>query len=113
MARGQGFAAAAREAGFASSDTVAQLVARINRQGLFALLIVADRGRKPTYRQEERQKIVETLKSVPVRKVDASATWSLSLLQHKLRETGLSMVGASTIGRELHQAGFVYGQSRI
>ena len=112
VARGQSFAAAAREAGFASSDTVCQLVARFNRQGLRALLIAAGRGRKPTYSQQERQQMMETLKSEPVRKVDASATWSLSLVQHKLRETGLPQVGASTIGRVLHQAGYVYGQSR-
>lgn len=112
VARGQSFSAAASEAGFASSDTVCHLVARFNRQGLLALLIVAGRGRKPTYSQEDRQKVVETLKSEPVRKVDASATWSLSLLEHNLRETGLPKVGASTIGRVLHQAGYVYGQSR-
>ncbi len=112
VATGQGYSAAAREAGFASSDTVCHLVTRFNRQGLLALLIAAGRGRKPTYSQDDRQKVVETLKSEPVRQVDASATWSLSLLQHKLRETGLPKVGASTIGRVLHQAGYVYGQSR-
>ena len=112
VARGQSFRAAARAAGFASSDTLCQLVARFNRQGLLALLIAAGRGRKATYSQQERQQIMETLKSEPVRKVDASATWSLFLLQHKLRETGLPKVGASTIGRVLHQAGYVYGQSR-
>ncbi|HZU04079.1 MAG TPA: helix-turn-helix domain-containing protein, partial [Ktedonobacteraceae bacterium] len=112
VAKGESFRAAAREAGFASSDTVCHLVARFNHQGLLALLIAAGRGRKPTYSHEDRQKVVETLKSEPVRKVDASATWSLSLLQQKLRETGLPQVGASTIGRVLHQAGYGYGQSR-
>jgi len=112
VTRGQSFRAAATEAGFASSDTVCQLVARFNRQGLRALLIATGRGRKATYSQQDRRTIVETLKSEPVRQVDASATWSLSLVQHKLRETGLPKVGASTIGRVLHQAGYVYGQSR-
>jgi transposase len=112
VAKGQSFRAAASEAGFASSDTICHLVARFNRQGLLALLIAAGRGRKPTYSHQDRQKIVETFKSEPVRKVDASATWSLSLLEQKLRETGLPKVGASTIGRTLHQAGYAYGQSR-
>jgi transposase len=112
VATGQSCSAAAREAGFASSDTVCRLVARFNRQGILALLIGAGRGRQPTYSHEDRQKVVETLKSEPVRKVDASATWSLSLVQHKLRETGEPSVGASTIGRVLHQAGYAYGQSR-
>jgi hypothetical protein len=112
VTRGQSFRAAAREAGFASSDTVCQLGARFNSQGLLALLIAAGRGRKPTYSQPERQQMMETLKSEPVRQVDASATWSLSLVQHTLRETGLPKGGASTIGRVLQQAGYVYGQSR-
>ena len=112
VASGRGFSAAAREAGFASSDTVCHLVTRFNRQGFLALLIAAGRGRKPTYSQQEREKVVEALKAEPMRKVDASATWSLSLLQHKLRETDFPKMGASTIGRVLHQAGYVYGQSR-
>src|SRR3954447_9450215 len=37
VAEGQGFAAAARQAGFGSSMTVAQLVARFNRRGLALL----------------------------------------------------------------------------
>lgn len=60
VARGQSFRTAATEAGFASLDTVCQLVARFNCQGLRALLIAAGRGRKPTYSQQERLQMMET-----------------------------------------------------
>lgn len=112
VASGQSFSAAARGAGFASSETVCHLVSRFNRSGLAALLIASGRGRKPTYMATEHHEILATLKTEPVRQVDASATWSLSLVQHKLRATGLPQVGASTIKRVLHRAGYVYGQSR-
>lgn len=112
VATGQSFSAAARGAGFASSDTVGLLVSRFNRGGLAALLIASGRGRKPTYTAADHQKILATLKEEPVRQVDASATWSLSLLQQKLRAAGFPQVGASSINRVLHQAGYAYGQSR-
>jgi transposase len=112
VANGQGFSQAATSAGFASGDTVCQLVARFNQQGLSALLVATGRGRKPTYTHQQRSQIVAELASEPERKEDGSASWSLSLLQQRLRKTGLPQVGASTIRRTLHQAGYVYGQSR-
>jgi hypothetical protein len=112
VAKGQRFSAAAREAGFASGDTVGHLVSRFNRQGLAALLIAPGRGCKPTYTDEQRSQILTQLHQEPVKKEDGSATWSLSLLQQRLRATSLPTVGASTIGRTLHQAGYVFGQSR-
>lgn len=112
VAAGQGFSQAARAAGFACGDTVCKLVQRFNRGGLAALLIASGRGRKFTSTDEDRQKILAALKEEPVRVVDGSATWSLKLLQQKLRETALPKVGASTIGRTLYQAGYVFGQTR-
>ena len=112
VANGQGFSQAAREAGFVSGDTVCHLITRFNRQGLRALLVAPGRGRKPIYTQQQRSQILATLESEPSRNQDGSASWSLSLLQQLLRATSLPRVGASTIGRTLHQAGYVYGQSR-
>ena len=112
VAGGQTFSAAAREAGFASGDSVMKLVKRFNQHGLSALLIANGRGRKPTYTDEQRSQILVELQREPERKEDGTATWSLSLLQQRLRTTSLPKVGASTIGRTLHQAGYVYGQSR-
>src|SRR6266508_780606 len=60
VVQGQGFAAAARQAGFGSSTTVAKLVARFNRRGLAAVSIAAGRGRKPTYDPPARARIVAT-----------------------------------------------------
>src|SRR5918997_170732 len=48
VAHGQSFAAAARQAGFRSGSTVADLVGRFNARGLAALRIAAGRGRTPT-----------------------------------------------------------------
>ena len=112
VAAGQGFSQAAHAAGFNCGDTVCKLVQRFNRGGLTALLIARGRGRKPTYTDEDRQNILAALTSEPARSVDGSATWSLSLLEEKLRETSLPKVGASTISRTLHQAGYVFGRSR-
>ena len=112
VANGQGFSEAARAAGFASGDTVGQLVSRFHRQGLGALLVANGRGRKPMYTHQQHGQIIAEVQSEPVKKVDGTATWSLSLLQQRLRERGLPTVGASTIRRVLHQAGYVYGQSR-
>jgi len=109
---GQSFSQAARSVGFASSDTVSHLVGRFNRHGLASLLIASGRGRKPTYSDADRQTMLSTLESPPVKKVDGSATWSLSLLEHRLRETALPKVSASTVGRTLRAAGYVYGRSR-
>ena len=112
VAAGHSFSAAATEAGFACGDTVTKLVKRFNRQGLIALLIASGRGRKPTYTDEQRSQILTELHREPIRKEDGTATWSLSLLQQRLRATSLPKVGASTISRTLHQAGYVFGQSR-
>lgn len=56
VAGGHGFSSAAREAGFASGDTVCHLVKRFNQQGLSALLIATGRGRKPTYTNVQRRR---------------------------------------------------------
>jgi transposase len=108
---GEPFTAAAALSGFKSADSVSQLVQRFNQQGLTALSIAAGRGRKATYSSQERQHILETLRSVPNREQDQSATWSLRLLQRTLRRL-LPHIGASTIRRLLHEAGYVFGRSR-
>lgn len=109
---GQPFTVAARLSGFHSADSVSQLIQRFNQQGLAALSIAAGRGRKPTYTSAQRQQILEQLRSAPDREQDQSATWSLKLLQRTLRRRLLPRLGASTIRRVLHQAGYVFGRSR-
>ncbi len=109
---GELFTVAAALSGFKSADSVSQLVERFNQQGLGALTIAAGRGRKPTYTSSQRQHILEHLRSTPNREQDQSATWSLRLLQRALRRHLLPRIGASTIRRVLHKAGYVFGRSR-
>jgi transposase len=98
VVQGQGFAAAARQAGIGSSTTVAKLVARFNRQGLAAVSIAAGRGRKPTYAPAARACIVATAQRPPDRKTDGTATWSLSTLERTLRRAGFPRLGARPSG---------------
>ncbi|HEY6409297.1 MAG TPA: helix-turn-helix domain-containing protein [Ktedonobacteraceae bacterium] len=112
VSQGAPFARAARQSGFKSADSVSQVVQRFNQQGLDALFITAGRGRKPTYTSQERQRILEELHREPDREKDQSATWSLKLLERALRKATLPTIGASTIRRVFHAAGFAFGRSR-
>ena len=112
VAQGHTFAQAARDAGFGSVTTVANLVGRFNRRGLGALRIAAGRGRRVTYGTEERARIVTVAQQEPRRRADQTATWSLATLQRRLRRDGLPGVGATTIRRVLHDAGSSYQRTR-
>jgi transposase len=112
VAEGQPLVAAARRAGLRSGSTVAGLVGRFNRQGPGAFRIAAGRGRKPTYNAAARGQIVATAQRQPDRKLDGTATWSLSTLQRSIRREALPHVGATTIRRVLQDAGSSYQQSR-
>ena len=112
VARTGVFTHAAREAGLHSGTTVADLVARFNRHGLAALRIATGRGRRPTYSARERARIVATAQRQPDRRIDGTATWSLTTLQRNLRRAGLPQVGTSTIRRVLQDAGSSYQRSR-
>jgi transposase len=108
----QTFAAAAEAAGYRSPQAVTYLVRRFNQVGLEALEIAAGRGRRPTYDAVARARIVATAQRSPDRKVDGTATWSLSTLERTLRREGLPRVGATTIRRVLHDAGSSYQRTR-
>jgi transposase len=112
VARGQAFEAAARAAGLRSGTTVSNLVRRFNRDGLSALRIAGGRGRRPTYDALARARMVATAQRPPDRKVDGTATWSLSTLERTVRREGLPRVGATTIRRVLHEAGSSYQRTR-
>ena len=112
VARGASFAEAARQAGFRSSSAVAALVVRFNWHGMAALTIAAGRGRTPTYDRQARQRIVATAQAQPERRDDGTATWSLGMLQRRLRRDGMTRVGTSTIRRVLQDAGSSYQRTR-
>jgi transposase len=112
VAGGLSFSAAAQAAGYRSPQSVTYLVRRFNRAGLGALRIAAGRGRGPTYDVGARARIVATAQRPPDRKVDGTATWSLSTLERTVRREGLPQVGATTIRRVLHDAGSSYQRTR-
>jgi transposase len=112
VAQGLSFAQAARAAGFRSASSVTDLVARFNAQGVQVLQIAPGRGRTPTYTSTARTQIVATAQRPPTRRVDGTATWSLSLLRRALRQAGLPHIGASTIRRVLIDAGSSFQRTR-
>jgi transposase len=112
VADGQSYEAAARRAGYAQGYTVSRLVQRVNARGLAALEIAPGRGRKPTYSAADRQHILDTLQEAPERASDQSATWSLTLLQRRLRAHGLPQVSRDTLHRTVRHAGYSWQRTR-
>jgi len=112
VAQGQSREAAARRAGYAHGDTVSRLIQRVNARGSAALEIAAGRGRQPTYTAADRQQILDTLHEPPERMRDQSATWSLTLLQRRLRAQGLPQVSRDTIQQTLRAAGYSWQRTR-
>src|SRR5215212_3946641 len=112
VARTGVFIHAAREAGLRSGTTVADLVARFNRDGLAVVRIASGRGRRQTYTATARAQIVATAQREPDRRTDRTATWSLSTLQRSLRAAGLPQLGTNTIRRVLQDAGSSYQRTR-
>jgi hypothetical protein len=112
VADGASSNAAARRAGFVKGDTVSRLVQRVNQHGLAALEIAPGRGRKPTYSAADRQQILDTLQDAPERTNEQSATWSLTLLQRRLRAHGLPQVSRDTIHTTVRGAGDTWQRTR-
>lgn len=94
VAGGLPFVQAAHYAGLGSGSGVAGLVQRFSERGMAALSIAAGRGRKPTYDPMARSRIVALAQQEPERRKDGTASWSLSLLQKRLRKEGLARTGS-------------------
>src|SRR3954451_9089160 len=107
VADGQSYTAAARKAGRRDNDTVAEWVARFNREGLPAVVPRHGGGPPIRYADVEQRRILAEVQRVPERTRDGTATWSLRLLQRALRwaEDGLPTISTYTIWQVLHQAG--------
>jgi transposase len=112
VAEGASRAAAAQRADYTDGYTVSRLIQRFNAQGLGALAIAPGRGRPRTYTAAERQRILDVLHEAPDREQDQSATWSLTLLQRRLRASGLPQVSRDTIHQTLRQAGYRWERTR-
>lgn len=111
IAEGQTFTQAGVNAGF-SHEGVSQLVERFNQRGLAVLVIASGRGRKPTYEAKVREQVVQEVQRQPDREQDQTATWSLKLLERALRKEALPTIGATTIGRILHEEGYSLQRDR-
>jgi len=111
VAAGKTFTQAGVSAGL-SRDGVSQLVGRFNQRGRAVLVIAPGRGRKATYDAEARTRVVQEVQRQPDRVSDQTATWSLKLLQRALRRAGLPSIGATTLGRILHEEGYSVQRDR-
>ena len=82
--------------------------------GLLALDDLPRPGPPRTYGPEERARILQEARRTPDRKEDATATWSLTLLQRVLRQAsdGFPSVSTFTILQTLHEAGSRWQKDR-
>ncbi len=69
---------AAKVAGWKAPKTVSRLILRFNERGLAALDDLPRSGHPGRYGLSERARIVQELRGNPLRKEDATATWSLT-----------------------------------
>jgi hypothetical protein len=114
VSRGSEYETAARSVGRRDGDRVAALVKRFNEYGLVALESRHGGGPAVKYGVAERERILREVQRRPTCEQDGTASWSLSTLQHTLREAedGLSTVSEFTIRKVLLEAGYDWQHSR-
>lgn len=114
VADGATYTQAARAAGRRSGDAVGRLVARLNREGLEAVVPGHGGGQPARYTSAERERILREARREPDRDQDGTATWSLATLQRALRRApdGLPQVSTYTIWWVLHDAGWSWQRTR-
>ena len=112
VAAGANFAAAARAAGYAGGSTVHALVKRFNTRGLAVVAIAPGRGPKPTYDAATRAQVVALAQRAPDRKLDGTATWSLSTLERAAQREICPAPKSRTIAQILRDAGSSYQKTR-
>jgi hypothetical protein len=108
VAQGAAYQQAARAAGRRSGDAVSRLVSRFNCEGLAALRPRHAGGRRRTYGERERGRILAEAARTPTPERDGTASWSLTALQKALRSApaGLPAVSTFTLWQVLHEAGY-------
>lgn len=114
VAEGKSLSEAARLAGWKSHDPVTRLTRRFNTMGLQALNDLPRSGHPHIYGEAEKARILQEANRTPDRLEDATATWSLTLLQRALRvaSDGLPKISTFTILHTLHEAGYTWQKSR-
>src|SRR5258708_12364559 len=97
-----------------SGDAVAHLIARFNAEGLPALETCHGGGHPIRYTSVECERILREFRRAPDRRLDGTATWSLTTLQRALRRApdDLPKVSTYTIFCVLHEAGYTWQQDR-
>lgn len=114
VADGHSYTAAAKASGRKSGDAVAQLVERFNREGVQSVEPQQGGGPKVKYGLRERERILAEARRSPDPEQDGTATWSLMLLRHTLRQAadGLSGVSTYTIRAVMRESGFSWVRTR-
>jgi transposase len=114
VADGADYQQAALAAGRRSGDAVSALVARFNREGVAALRPRHGGGKRRTYDERARARILREARRTPTPEADGTASWSLSTLQKALRGAadGLPAVSTFTIREVLHEAGYGFQRTR-
>ena len=114
VAEGKSLSEAARLVGWKGHDPVTKVTRRFNCMGLAALSDLPRTGAPRTYGPTQRARILQEARREPDRREDATATWSLSLLQRALRSAldGLPKVSTFTILYTLHEAGYSWQKDR-
>lgn len=83
---GKSYTAAAQSVGRRSGDAVSHLVSRFNQVGLAALEPLHGGGAQTVYDSQKRQQILAIAAKPPDAEQDGALSWSLSLLQQRLRQ---------------------------
>jgi hypothetical protein len=114
VADGHTFTDAAKLVGRKSGDAVAHLISCYNAEGLSALETRHGGGPPIRYTSVECERILREFRRPPDRRLDGTATWSLTSLQRALRRApdGLPKVSTYTILCVLHEAGYTWQQDR-
>ena len=113
VAYGQSYTAAAESVGHRSGDAVSHLVSRFNEIGLAALEPLHSGGAQTIYDSEKRQHILATASQLPEAEQDGALSWSLSILQRRLRQQPeFSHISTYTIWQVLHEANWGWQLSR-
>jgi len=114
VAEGKSYTDSAKAAGRRSGDAVSQLVSRFNQEGIAALEPRHGGGPQTIYGVAERERILAQARRQPDPEQDGTATWSLSTLQHALRQApdGLPDVSTYTIWVVLQEAGWSWQKNR-
>jgi len=114
VAEGKSLSEAARLVGWKSQNPVTKVTRHFNTMGLAALDDLPRSGHPQIYDASAKERLLQEVRRCPDRQEDATATWSLSLLQRALRKApdGLAQVSTFPILHTLHESGYTWQKNR-